>query len=83
VTAVGPEAEEAYMTIAEMLRAEGRAEGRTEGRTEMLVEQLALRFGPLDEADLRTVQGASVARLRTWSARVLTAETLDQVLADR
>jgi hypothetical protein len=49
----------------------------------MLVELLTIRFGPLGEADLKTVRGASAARLQTWSARVLSAETLDQVLADR
>ena len=38
ITALGPEAEEAYMTLAEMLRAEGRLEGRAEGRLEGRLE---------------------------------------------
>ncbi|MBL7517027.1 Rpn family recombination-promoting nuclease/putative transposase, partial [Frankia sp. CNm7] len=40
---LGPEAEKAYMTTAEMLRAEGEARGRAE----MLVKLLTIRFGPV------------------------------------
>jgi hypothetical protein len=80
IAALGPEAEEAYMTLAEMLRAEGRLEGRVEGRLETLVQQLTLKFGPLPEAVLTTVHDASADQLHTWTARVLTADTLDQLL---
>ncbi len=83
------------MTIAEQLRAEGRveghaeghaegrvkghAEGRVEGRVETLVQQLTLKFGPLPETLLTTVRSASADQLRTWTIRVLTADTLDQL----
>jgi predicted transposase/invertase (TIGR01784 family) len=80
VTALGPDAEEAYMTISELHRAEGRAEGRVEGRVETLVQLLTLKFGPLPEAALTTVHDASTDQLQTWTARVLTADTLDQLL---
>lgn len=75
IIAIGPDAEEAYMTIAEQLR----AEGRVEGRVETLVQQLTLKFGPLPEAALTTVRNASANQLQTWTARVLTADTLDQL----
>ena len=80
VTALGPDAEEVYMTIAEQLRAEGRVEGRAEGRAETLVQLLTLKFGPLPEAVLTTVRNASADQLQAWTARVLTADSLDQLL---
>jgi hypothetical protein len=69
---LGPQAEEAYVTTAEMLRAEGRAEA--------LVQLLTLKFGPLSPAALDTVHAASTDQLETWTARVLTADTLDEAL---
>ncbi len=83
-TQLGPEAEEAYVTTADMLRAEGRTEGRTEGevrgRAEALVQLLTLKFGPLAQSTLDTVHAASSEQLESWTARVLTAQTLDDVL---
>ena len=81
---LGSQAEEAYVTTAEMLRAEGEARGRAEGehrgRAEALVQILTLQFGPLPPAALDVVHGASVAQLETWTGRVLAAGTLDEVL---
>jgi hypothetical protein len=80
VTQLGPQAEEAYMTTAEMLRAEGEARGEARGRAAMFVELLTLKFGPLPPAATQAVHAASPDQLHTWAARVLTADTLDQVL---
>jgi hypothetical protein len=81
---LGPDVKEAYMTTADMLRAEGEAKGRTEGRAEgraeALVQQLALKFGPLDSAVLDTVRTATSDQLEAWTARILTANTLDEVV---
>lgn len=81
---LGPEAEEAYVTTAEMLRAEGEARGEargeTRGRAEALVQLLTLKFGALPQATLNMVHDASVDQLATWTARVLTAETLDEIV---
>ena len=74
---VGPDAEEAHVTIADTLRAEGRAEGRAEA----LLQLIALRFGPVPAEVETTVRGASTDRIEAWTARVLTAPTLDDVLA--
>jgi predicted transposase/invertase (TIGR01784 family) len=73
VAQLGPEAEEAYMTTAEMLRAEGEARA--------LVRVLTVKFGPLPQSAIDTVNTASAAELEAWMVRVLTAETLDDVLA--
>ena len=76
IAALGPEAEETYVTTAEMLRAEGVALGRAEA----LVQLLTLKFGQLPQAALDTVHAASTDHLETWTARVLTTDTLDEVL---
>ncbi|WP_158542998.1 Rpn family recombination-promoting nuclease/putative transposase [Phytoactinopolyspora halophila] len=77
---LGPDAEEAYVTTADMLRAEGRTKGRAEGRAEALIQQLTLKFGPLPQTALDAIHAASTEQLEIWTARVLTADTLDQVL---
>jgi hypothetical protein len=74
---LGPEAEEAYVTTAEMLRAEGEARGRAEA----LVQLLTLKFGPLPPAAFDTVHAATTDQLETWTGRVLTADTLEEVLS--
>jgi hypothetical protein len=68
---LGPDAEEAYVTTAEMLRAEGRAAA--------LVEMLTVKFGPLPGSVPTTVHAASVDQVKAWTARAVTAETLDEV----
>jgi hypothetical protein len=78
---LGPDAEEAYMTTAEMLRTEGRTKGRAEGRAEALVQVLTVKFGPLPESVPETVHRASGDQVQAWTARAVTAETLDQVFA--
>jgi predicted transposase/invertase (TIGR01784 family) len=80
VVTVGPKAEEVYMTTAEMLRAEGEARGEARGRARALVQLLTLKFGPLSQTALDTVHAATTDQLETWTARVLTAHTLEQVL---
>ncbi len=76
---LGPDAEEAYVTTAEMLRAEGEARWRTEERAEALVDVLSAKFGPLDESVPKKVRAASLAQMRAWTTRAATAKTLDEV----
>ena len=80
---LGPDAEEAYVTTAEMLRAEGEARGeargRAEERAEALVEVLTVKFGPLPASVPKTVRAASLDQMRAWTARAVTAETLDEL----
>lgn len=68
------------MTTAQLLRDEGRAEGRVEGRVETLMEQLTVKFGPLDDSIRGRVHAATTAELQTWAKQVLTATTLDDAL---
>lgn len=81
---LGPVAQEALMTTAEKLRAEGRAQGealgRTQGEASLLLEQLTVRFGP-QPADVQSlVRAASSRQLHTWARRILTATSVDDVL---
>lgn len=79
-TQLGPEAEKAYMTTADTLRAEGEARGEARALARVLVRQLTLKFGSLSSATLNAIQAASADQLETWTARILTATTLDEVL---
>jgi hypothetical protein len=71
-TRIGPEAQEAYMTTADMLRAEGRAE--------TLILQLTAKFGPLPQAALDRLRTATTEQLEAWTTRVLTADTIDEAM---
>jgi hypothetical protein len=75
---LGPDAEEAYVTTAEMLR----AEGATGALVEALIEGLTAKFGPLPDNVPETVHAASVDQIKAWNARAMTAKTLDEVFAD-
>jgi hypothetical protein len=72
---LGPEAEEVYVTTADMLRAEGEAKGRAEALTQLLT----LKFGALPEDARTKLRTASTQQLAEWTARVLDAPTLDEV----
>jgi flagellar biosynthesis/type III secretory pathway protein FliH len=61
-------------------RTAGRSEGRTEGRMEMVLKLLESRFGPLTEASLTRVRGLQDAQLDAVAERLLTAQTLNEVL---
>jgi hypothetical protein len=67
---LGPDAEEAYMTTAEMLRTEGEARGRTEA----LVQVLTVKFGTLPEDVPAKVRAASSRQVQEWTARAVIAE---------
>jgi hypothetical protein len=73
---IGPEAEEIYMTTADMLRAEGRAEEAAK----LLVRLLTRKFGPVPDAVRERIDSATLEQLEIWSDRVLDAPTLDELL---
>jgi hypothetical protein len=82
---LAPEAEEAAMTLAEQLIAEGLAKGKIEGQVSALSSALrkllALKFGELPPAIMTRLATASLAELDTWIERVLPATSLDDVFA--
>jgi predicted transposase/invertase (TIGR01784 family) len=54
---------------------------KAEGKAELLIKLLGLRFGPPSAATRARVEAASPKQLDAWAERVLTAKTLDEVLA--
>lgn len=79
-------AEQVAMTIAEQMRREGAAEGLAEGlaagRVQVLTKLLTLKFGIVSAEQMARIEAATVAQLDRYVERVLTAETLDAVLAE-
>lgn len=73
---LGPQAKEAYVTTAERLRAEGEARGQAK----TLVQLLTIKFGPQPRTVTDAVHAATTEQLTTWTARILTAVTIDEVL---
>ncbi|WP_040698331.1 Rpn family recombination-promoting nuclease/putative transposase [Nocardia vinacea] len=82
---LGHEAKDVIVTTADRLRAEGRAEGEARGearwRAATLIEQLTFKFGRLPASVEQAVRDGGLEQLKLWSARVLTASSLDDVLA--
>jgi hypothetical protein len=74
---------EEIMTTAEMLRKEGEARGVAKGKRETLLLQLRQRFGRLPAATTARIDNADAATLNTWFVRVLTAESLAEVLGTK
>ncbi len=91
-TQLGPKAEEAFMTGADILRAEGFQrgieqgiergieKGRLEGSVELLLGLLVARFGELPEGVVRRVRGATAEEIERWARRVLTEATVEGVI---
>ena len=62
-------------------KAEGKEEGKAEGKMELLLKQLTMRFGPLTDAVQTRVRTAQDTQLDALAERVLTAQTLEEVLS--
>jgi hypothetical protein len=77
VGVVGKESEEEVMSVADWL--EQRGEQR--GLRRALLKMLRTRFGEVPDEAMARVQAADDAQLDAWLERVLTAPTLDDVLA--
>ncbi|WP_446010917.1 DUF4351 domain-containing protein [Candidatus Electrothrix sp.] len=64
-------------------RQEGRQEGRLEGEIRLLLRLLRRRFGQLPGWAEERLRQASSAMLETWSERILTASTLEEVFSEQ
>ncbi len=74
-----PELENAMLTAAQQLYERGHREGKIEGEVKLLKQLLEHKFGPLPKRIERLVTSADEAALRTWSLRLLSAATLNEV----
>ena len=68
--------------VKEEGKTEGRVEGRVEGRAGTLLEQLRMKFGPLDDRLMSRIQNGTEDDLQRWTRRILTASTLQEFLGD-
>jgi hypothetical protein len=59
----------------------GESRGLVKGQANLLLKQLGLRFGPPSAATRAHVESATAEQLDTWAERVLTAQSIDEVLA--
>jgi hypothetical protein len=62
-------------------RAEGVAAGVAEGQARMLIKLLTLKFGALTPDVAARIRSASADELERWAERVLSATSLEDVLA--
>ncbi|WP_216908314.1 hypothetical protein [Nocardia noduli] len=84
---LGPCEKEALELAVEQLRSQGYGgtyvrlycEGYVRGYAEALIELLTAKFGTLSPATIHTIQIGGIPQLRTWTDRVLTATTLDEI----
>jgi predicted transposase YdaD len=63
-------------------RQQGLQQGRQQGEAELVLRLLERRFGSLDSEVRQRIAAADSARLLLWGDRVLTAASIDEVLAD-
>jgi hypothetical protein len=80
--AAGPRAQEVIVTVLDEIERRGERRGRTEGRARTLLELLAGRFGPVLAEVSERILAADEATLTTWTGRLLSASTLDEVLGE-
>lgn len=84
---VGPEAKEAVVTPGQRLIEQGvqqgLQQGEVEGERKLLLRQLRQRFGDELEPEMeQRIATATAAEIEAWGLRVLSATTLDDVLAN-
>ena len=70
-----------YVTTAERIGIQkGHKAGRQEGEAAMLLRLITRKFGPPTEAVREQIARTDSETLLEWSDRILTAQTLDEVL---
>ena len=69
-----------YVTSAERVGIQkGLQQGRREGEAAILLRQIGLKFGPPSEGVRARIEAADADTLLDWSARILTAERVDDI----
>ncbi len=80
--AAGPRAQEVIVTVLDEIERRGERRGRAEGRARTLLELLASRFGAVPAKVSARILAADEATLTTWTARLLSASTLHEVIGE-
>jgi hypothetical protein len=83
VRVAGSDAKDIVMTAGQRLREEGEQRGIQKGKSSLLLHQLRQRFGNQVGADIeRHIATASAEQLDLWGTRILSAETIADLLAE-
>lgn len=77
-----PGSKEAVMTFAEKLRLEGEARGKAEAEKSILLRLLTRKFETVSPEALSRIDAAAEADHMRWVDRVLTANSVAEVLSD-
>ena len=76
---IGPKAKDTIVTAAQRYI----EQGRQQGESAVLLRLVRQRFGDAVDPQIeRRIATASIAQLDTWTARILSAATLTELLAD-
>ena len=75
-----PEEVEKMATWSERTRQEGIQQGLQQGEAAVLIRQLRKKFGNLPDEQRQRIETADTETLLEWSERILTAESIDEVL---
>ncbi|MCQ9618221.1 hypothetical protein L1889_17345 [Paenalcaligenes niemegkensis] len=59
-----------------------KVEGKVDGERQLLLKQIKLKFGSVPDWAQAKLDQASSGEMDVWSERILTADSLDALLAD-
>ncbi|MCQ9618230.1 Rpn family recombination-promoting nuclease/putative transposase [Paenalcaligenes niemegkensis] len=63
-------------------KAKGKVEGRSDGERQLLLKLIKLKFGSVPDWVQAKLDQASSGQMDVWGERILTADSLDALLAD-
>ena len=76
-----PEEANKMSSFAERFREEGIQQGMQQGEVAVLLRQMERKFGHrLTETDRRQVESADAETLLKWSDRILSANSIEEIL---
>lgn len=68
-----------YSTVVSNTWSGGYVRGLVDGRIEVLIYQMSVKFGILPVDRIDQIRAADLPLLLTWTSRVITAATVDEV----
>lgn len=77
-----PEEKQVMASFAERYRLEGEARGEVRGEAKLLSLQITMKFGEIPQDVVSRLNSATSDQLEAWGAKILTAQTLQELLAD-
>ena len=79
---MGDDMKDTAMTMEKRALARGKEQGLQQGLQQAVRRQMETRFGPLDPATIERIEHATTAELERWLDRILSAASVDELMAD-